>query len=228
MPAPKRAYLTFALCAYFLTISLHAALFITEVDPSGSSASYAADWWELTNTGTSAIDITGWKMDDNSNSFSLAVPLRNVTSIGVGQTVVFFEGTASGSTDATIAANFESAWFGSNIPSGFTIGAYGGSGVGLSTSGDAVNIFNASGVLQASVNFGTAPTGATFDNSAELNNATVSQASVAGVNGAFVSANSAETGSPGVIAAAVPEPSALLALAGGLGVLTLRRRHLFS
>src|SRR6185437_2783642 len=131
--------------------------------------------------------------------FSLAVPLRNVTSIGAGQTVVFFEGTSTGTTDSTIAANFKSAWFGSNVPSGFTLGAYGGSGVGLSTSGDAVNIFNASGTLQASVNFGTAPAGASFDNAAELNNATITQASVAGVNDAFVSANSAETGSPGSV-----------------------------
>ena len=26
-----------------------------------------ADWFEVTNTGTTAVDITGWKMDDNSN-----------------------------------------------------------------------------------------------------------------------------------------------------------------
>jgi len=146
MVATKRAYLTFALCTYFLTISLHGALLITEVDPSGSSASYGADWFDLTNTGKTTLNITGWKMDDNSNSFSLAVPLRNVTSIGAGQTVVFFEGTSTGTTDSTIATNFESAWFGGNVPSGFTTGAYGGSGVGLSTSGDAVNIFDASGI----------------------------------------------------------------------------------
>ncbi|MEP6670478.1 MAG: lamin tail domain-containing protein [Chthoniobacter sp.] len=202
---------------------VQAGLFITEVDPAGSGASYGADWFELTNTGPVAIDITGWKMDDNSNSFSLAVPLRNVTSIAAGQSVIFFEGTASGTTDGTIAANFESAWFGSNLPGGFTIGAYGGSGVGLSTSGDAVNIFDASGVLQASVSFSTAPTGATFDNAAGLNGTAISQASVAGANGAFVSANTAETGSPG---SAVPEPSALLAIVGGVGVVFLRRRRL--
>lgn len=230
MIAPKSASLTIALSAYFLTISAHAGLFITEVDAGGSgTASYGADWFELTNTGTTAIDITGWKMDDSSASFALAVPLRNVTSIGAGQSVIFFEGKADGSTDATIAANFEAAWFGGNVPSGFTIGAYGGSGVGLSTTaGDAVNIYDASGVLQASVNFGVTPANATLDNSADLNNATISQASVAGVNGAFLSPGSSEIGSPGSVPAAVPEPSTLLALAGGIGVLALRRRRCVS
>ena len=42
---------------------------ITEVAPWGSgNAAYGADWWELTNTGDAPIDLTGWKIDDNSNS----------------------------------------------------------------------------------------------------------------------------------------------------------------
>src|SRR5262249_14945588 len=46
------------------------ALYISEVSPSSSgNAPYAADWFELTNAGTAAVDVTGWKMDDNSNSF---------------------------------------------------------------------------------------------------------------------------------------------------------------
>src|SRR6476646_157554 len=43
------------------------AVIISEVDPSGSGRSYAADWFEVTNTGTSDVNLTGWKMDDNSN-----------------------------------------------------------------------------------------------------------------------------------------------------------------
>jgi len=41
--------------------SAPAAIVITEVDPFGSNGSdgYSQDWFELTNTGTSAVSIAG-------------------------------------------------------------------------------------------------------------------------------------------------------------------------
>lgn len=69
-----------------------------------------------------AVNMSGWTMDDNSNAFATSVVLRRVTSIAAGQSVVFLEGTAPGSTDATIAAAFKSAWFGS-APTSVVIGA---------------------------------------------------------------------------------------------------------
>jgi hypothetical protein len=219
--------LTFALAGGLLPIGAQAQpLVISEVDPAGSSASYGADWFELENTGASAIDITGWEMDDNSAMFSKAVPLTGITSIAAGQTVVFIEDT--GMTDATLDGNFINTWFGGNAPAGLTIGNYGGSGVSLSTGGDAVNIFDSTGTLEASVTFGAAPAGATFDNTAGVNNTTfsstptISQASVADVNGAF--SDGSEIGSPGNVAP-VPEPSTLaLASFGGLAALIGFRR----
>jgi len=202
--------------------SSQAAIIISEIDPTGSgNSTYKADWFELTNTGSIAVDITGWKMDDNSNSSSAAVGLRGVSSIAPGQSVVFVEGMADGSTDATIDASFESAWFGSNVPNGFTIGNYGGSGVGLGNTGDAVNIFDSTGTLVTRDDFGTATTGVSFDNSAGLNNVTLSQVSVAGVNGAFVSPTS-ETGSPGTV---IPEPGACGLVLSGLTALGFVRRR---
>lgn len=176
-----------------------AGLVISEVYPAGSSnGTYAADWFEVTNTGPSAVDITGWKMDDNSNAFGSSVALRGLTSIPAGKSAIFFEGNATGTTDASISAAFSTAWFGSTtLPAGFLMGAYGGSGVGLSGTADAVNLYNSAGALQANVSFGLTTTGKTFDNTAGLNNVTVSTLSVAGVNGAFLASNGAETGSPG-------------------------------
>ena len=206
-----------ALTAGLLPVAAHAQIIISEVDPTGSSASYAADWFELKNTGASAVDLTGWKMDDNSASFSLAVALRGITSVAAGQSVVFVEGNTSGTTDATIDANFISAWFGGSAPVGFTIANYGGSGVGLSATSDAVNIYNSTGTLQAGVTFGASTAGISFDNAAGLSG-TISQLSAAGVNGAFLSFNGAETGSPGNVGP-VPEPGTLALM--GMGVLGL-------
>ena len=176
-------------------------LIISEVAPWASSNSpVAADWFELTNNKAVAIDITGWKIDDNSQSPVAAVALSGLTSINPGESVIFIETTdLPGKTAA-----FKSNWFGANPPAGLRIGNYTGSGVGLGSGGDQVNIYNAtSNIPEASVLFGTSPTTtfATFDNTAGFNTTTtaVSSLSAVGVNGAFVAVNSAtEIGSPGV------------------------------
>ena len=175
-------------------------LVISEVAPwSSGNSPLGADWFEVTNTGTSAVGLTGWKMDDNSNTFAAAVPLSGITSIAPGESVIFIESSAP----ATVVPAFKSLWFGANPPAGLQIGTYSGSGVGLSTGGDAVNLFDAAGTLQAKVTFGTSPAGptfATFNNAVGLNNSAISQLSVLGVTGAFVAAGDAkEIGSPGTV-----------------------------
>jgi len=211
----------------------YADIVISEVYSAGSGNTgyYAVDWFELTNTGASDVDITGWKMDDNSNSFASAVPFgAEVTVIAAGKSVVFLE--TSTANYATRVANFNNFWFGTPTSS-VLIGSYNGSGVGLSTGGDGVNIYNAAGVNQASVTFGAATVGFTFDNAAGLNGA-ITQLSVAGINGAFVSfkadgpAPGTETGSPGTIStfSSVPEPTSIaLTGIGGLLALVIRRRR---
>ena len=150
-----------------------------------------ADRFELTNTGTSAVDISGWSMDDNSATAGIA-PLAGVSSIAAGQSGVFVDG------DGATSARFLDTCFGGSAPAGFMIGSYAGKGVGLSTGGDAVNLFDADGVQQASVSFGASTTGYTFDNAAALDDAAISQLSALGVNGAFAAANDATgIGSPG-------------------------------
>ncbi|HRA63918.1 MAG TPA: lamin tail domain-containing protein [Burkholderiaceae bacterium] len=196
---------------------------ITEFSPwsSGSSGSpYGADWFELTNVGSSAVDISAWSMDDDSANAGVAL-LTGISQIGAGQSVIFLEGTGSANT------SFISTWFGANAPAGFAIGNYAGAGIGLSTGGDQVNIFDKLGVLQAKVSFGGSTRGQTFDNAAGLNNAVVSQLSMVGNNGAFMNA-SGEIGSPGAIAAAVPEPETYAMLLAGLalvGAVARRRRQ---
>jgi uncharacterized protein YjiK len=178
------------------------AVAVTEVSPwSSGDSSYGADWWELTNTGTTTVDLSGWKVDDDSNSAATAVALSGVSSLAPGQSAVFIEG------DVTTAEAFKTAWFGASVPAGFQIGTYSGSGIGLSTGGDQVNVFDAAGTHLTGVAFGAATTGQTFDNSGAKGSETgplptISALNVAGVNGAFTVGG--ETGSPGT--AAVPTP----------------------
>ena len=193
--------------AYTLAISAvtgggPVVLAITEAAPwSSGNSPLAADWFELTNLGTSSVSLVGWTMDDNSNSFAVSVPLNGISSIAPGESVIFIETTSSADLAAKAQA-FKSLWFGSVAPASLQIGSYSGSGVGLSTGGDAINLFDNGGTLHAAVSFGAASSGPfqTFDNSAGDNNVVLSTLSVAGQNGAFAAAaDAAEIGSPGVV-----------------------------
>jgi len=227
--------LLLAISATFLLNSTmaQATVLITEVTPWGDGfinpttqiTTYFTDWFELTNTGSSAVDITGWQMDDSSNG-SEKVNLTGISSIAAGESVIF--------TEIAKTADFLSTWFGSNVPVGLQIGNYTGQNVSLGRD-DAVNIFDASGVLQANVVFGRIDAEApyqTFDNAAGLNYATISLLSVVGTNGAFAAFNNVnEIGSPGRIAApseapsAVPVPAALPLMASALVAFGISRRN---
>jgi uncharacterized protein YjiK len=174
------------------TAAAPASLAVTEVSPwSSGDSSYAADWWELTNTGTQPADLTGYRMDDDSNSSANAVALNGVGSLAPGQSAIFIEGGP-----AQVTA-FESFWFGASVPAGFQMGYYSGSGVGLSTGGDQVNIFAPGTTTHVTgVSFGASTSGKTFDNPAGASGA-ITALSAAGKNGAFTVG--AETGSPGAI-----------------------------
>ncbi|MES2596278.1 MAG: lamin tail domain-containing protein [Verrucomicrobiota bacterium] len=180
------------------------ALVVTEVSPWSSTPANSplgADWFEVTNVSATAVNVTGWKVDDSSPTFASAVPLVGITSIAPGESVIFVEGTAA------TATSLKNNWFGANPPPGLQVGSYTGSGIGLSTSGDAVTLFTAGGVLHSGVTFGAADAASpwqTFDNTLAQYNTAISLLSVAGVNGAFIAANSPnEIGSPGYSAPGV-------------------------
>jgi hypothetical protein len=198
------------------------SLIVTEV-MSRSGRGDTRDWFELTNFGSSALTITGYRMDDKSAAFGSSVALGGITSIAVGESVVFLATDAP----ANAVTNFRAFW-GANVDS-VQIGFYprSGLGVGLSPRGDAVNIFDSFGNLETAATFGVATDSLSFyydygvfsGNSTEL-----SALSSAGLNGAFMSSNVlGDIGSPG----AIPEPSTYAALAGvgALGLALLRRRR---
>jgi hypothetical protein len=148
------------------------------------------------------------------------VALVGITSIAAGESVIFIEG-------ASANANFVSTWFGASAPAGLQIGRYTGTGIGLGTGGDAVNLYTAAGSLVTRVDFGTSPGAApfaTFDNSAGLSGVTLTVLSAIGVNGAFLTASGNEIGSP---ASVVPEPGTWAMLLAGAGIVAgaVRRRR---
>ncbi len=203
-----------------VSTNAHADLRITEV-MSSSGGGGTNDWFEVTNFGASSIDITGFRMDDDSNSFGSSRELfgDGFTEIGAGETVVFLE-TA---TPATQLDAFREFWFGANVPSNFKIGSYSGSGVSFSSGGDGVVVFDSAGTVMAPLTlFGAATTGSSFDNyDGSLTSGL--PASQVGVNGAFVSNNAlGNIGSPG----AIPEPSsvAVMAIVGLVGCGLRRKR----
>ena len=79
----------------------------------------------MTNIGTAAANIAGWKMDDDSHSFNNAVALNGITSIAPGESVIFLETTDLPGKSAA----FKTLWFGANPPANLHIGSYNGSGL---------------------------------------------------------------------------------------------------
>lgn len=124
------------LSALLLVPAAQANLIITEINSNGSPA----DFWELTNFGESAVNLGGYKWDDDSASpldpSALTIPPG--TTIAPGESVVFAVGTT--------AAAFRSAW---NIDASVQVIA-GGPGLG---SNDAIHLFNASNVAVTSLGY---------------------------------------------------------------------------
>ncbi len=218
-----RTPLLAAVAAVSIAASTHAAVVITEAHPTGSSSTtYGRDWFEVTNTGAAALDLTSWKIDDSSAAIGTAAALRGVASIPAGKSAIFMESTAIAGDDDLFKASFIAAWFGVTPPANLLIGFYSGSGLGLSSSGDEVNLFDSTDALAASVAFGAGTPGTSFDNASattSLPKVTISNLSVVGTNGAFNSVAGSEIGSPG----AIPEPASL-GLICVASIMGLRRR----
>jgi hypothetical protein len=199
----------------------HAGIVITEV-MSSSGTNGTPDWIEVTNDGSSAVSLTGWKMDDGSFNIAAAVALSGITSIGAGESVIFIESTAG----AGVAA-FRTFWGGlTNVQ----VGYYSGSGVGLSSGGDGVCLFNNLSVNVNQVSFGAATTGSSFfwgwdaQGSIDPNySAVVSTVGTIGTQVGFVSADAlGNIGSLGT-AILVPGPGAAAFASLALAIRSRRR-----
>ena len=100
------------------------ALIISEVAPwSSGDSPVGADWFEVTNTSESPVDITGWKVDDGSADFSKATALNGITTLAAGESVIFIESD----TPSATAAGFHRQLVRGKRPGALQIGTYSGS-----------------------------------------------------------------------------------------------------
>ena len=196
----KASTLLFVLLA--LTLPTHAAgiLRITEAMTNGD----IVDWFEVTNVGDAAVNISGYRVDDSSYAFATALALNGITSIAAGESVVFLEGST-----ATVST-FKTNW---GLGSQTQVGFYAGSGIGLSSGGDGVTLFDAAGnelsgaanslysAGRIRISFGAATTSYSFRWSYTTTgefSGNMETSSFGDIQGAFTSANGC-TGSPGRI-----------------------------
>lgn len=216
-----RSYLALAaVVATGIASQALASIRITEVMSSSNGlGAPTPDWIEVTNYGSTTVDLTGWRMDDGSFNFAASVALTGITSIGAGESVIFLESAAGAGV-----ASFRSFWGGLAT---LQVGYYSGSGVGFSSGGDGACLFDAAGTILSQVNFGAATSGSSFfygwDAAGNLDPSYTALVSSVGTIGTQIGfSSSGDTGSLGT-AIGIPAPSAvaLLALAGLAG----RRRR---
>jgi hypothetical protein len=167
------------------------------------------DWWELTSFSPLPVSLTGWRFDDNSASLNVAITFTNADLvIHPGESMIFVE--------RLTAAQFRTWWGTNDLPAGLRIVTYTGSGVGLSSAGDGLRLWNATATANAdtiaAVNFPSGNPGISFNYDPDTG--VFGALSVEGVNGVYQApgtlAGVPELGSPGRIRAGtvVPPPSA--------------------
>lgn len=222
----NRSLLLFA-ATCMLGGSAHAAaasiLRITEVMSQGD----VPDWFELTNFGDTAADLTNYRVDDSSFTISTSLALGGIISVAPGESVVFTEGSTA-NPNSNIAA-FRTNW---SLGAATQVGGYGGLGIGLAAAGDGVTLFTDTaanfgteltgpfgGLIR--ISFGVATAGTSFNWTYDATGASTSPATGQLTTAGTTWLNGATTvlGTPGT----VPEPASFLL--GGLGVLGLLRRR---
>ena len=202
---------TFLLLA-LLSFSARADLIITEVMPSSSHTNTVAngDWWELYNSGASAIDLTTYSWDDNTATPGSAD--FNGLTINAGEAIIIGQETVGQ----------EAAWLAAWALSGVTVINLGNTEFqNFGAGGDEIHVYDTLNVQVAAVTFGAATAGFSFEWDASGNSLGLS---VNGENGAFLADASAgggpDVGSPGTV---IPEPCTMALLSFGAVLLCGRR-----
>ena len=148
-----------------LTASAHGQLVVTEVMAASAHPTRIAptpdadgDWWELTNTGPSAVNLTGYKWDDTPTPATPTVSsFPNGIIVQPGESIIILEEPANNVATWRAAWGLSSTTQVINRDSFTNMGAEGFSGLG--TSGDEVNLYDLAGKNVAHAEFGVSNNG---------------------------------------------------------------------
>jgi hypothetical protein len=100
------------------------------------------DWWEITSFSPVPFSLSGWRFDDNSASLGSALTVADTNlTILPGESIVFVE--------RLTPDQFRTWWGTNNLPTGLKIVTYTGSGIGLSSGGDGLRLWNARATANA-------------------------------------------------------------------------------
>ena len=177
-----------------LRVSLPPDLRVTEVMAATSTNTTAGnhqDWWELTNFGTNAVSLRGYRFDDAPGVLTGAVVITNDVIVKPGESVVLI-------SDMT-REEFVSWWGEENLPGRLQIIAYAGNS--FDSLGDALYLWNATATARDDVITSLSFVGDTRGVSLWFDSALAEfgELSVAGGRGAFQSVEADDVGSPGWI-----------------------------
>jgi hypothetical protein len=176
-----------------LTVIPEWNLVITEAMASPSTNATVSghnDWWELTNVGTNAVNLRGFRFDDETANTNGAIVVTDDVIVRPGRSVVWVSDISP--------EDFRRWWGEENLPEDLTIISYPGNG--FDALGDAIYLWSAFGddwVVAAGVlDTNRIPT---MGVSLELDPLTgsVRFPSVEGERGAFRSTEGGDIGSPG-------------------------------
>jgi hypothetical protein len=100
------------------------------------------DWWEITSFSPVPISLSGWRFDDNSASLGSALLIADTNLVILpGESIVFVE--------RLTPDQFRTWWGTNNLPTSLKIVTYTGSGIGLSSGGDGLRLWNATATANA-------------------------------------------------------------------------------
>jgi hypothetical protein len=165
-------------------------LAFTEVMASvaGGSSSGHTDWFELTNLDSNAVDLLSYRFSDRY-SFEVAFRITNSLIIKPGESVIFVE--------RLTPEEFIEWWGRDRLPLDLKITTY--SGLGFSSSGDVINLWNSAETDP----YSPVAAGAFLESTPGVTLRFIPpdyyfvEDSVRGTNGAFRAANGGDIGSPG-------------------------------
>jgi hypothetical protein len=158
------------------------------------------DWWEITSFSPVPFSLSGWRFDDNSASLGSALTIADTNLVILpGESIVFVE--------RLTPDQFRTWWGTNNLPTGLKIVTYTGSGIGLSSGGDGLRLWNATATANAdtidAVDFPAGDPGISFNFNPDTRE--FGKLSVLDINGVFQAPATLEGvkewGSPGRIRA---------------------------